>query len=857
MTRLPANAVAAAPDAEQNPAHESQAAWHYGLALLLTALSGAAALGQQMVWVRALVDVLGASAETFSKVIGAFFLGLAVGSWVAGRLVAPSLTAWRAVAWAEFGVAALAMPVLLAGQWGGVIHAGAVPSWLIKLIAPVLLIAPPAAAMGLVLPWLVHALAQSRAITPQRLVWLYGTNTAGGVLGIAAVVLAALPLLGLTATALAMAGINLFTGIAAWSLQAHARPSTENGGVAWRWNRHLEGTAVRTRRQEMVFYGTAFASGFLVLGMEVMYQLQILQVTINSLYSGSAVLGLVLAALALGAWILPWLHRWVGGGERATLAIALAAAGILTALQPAFFAKAHRSLNILPYELPALSYAWELLKLGGMVLLPSLVAAGLVFPALLQAAGHESPDRAGLITGRLLMWNGLGGWLGAELTRGWIAPHFGLWLSLAVLSMGYFGLFLIAATERPAWLWRGGAAAALLAVFIGANAAGRLPHLGQEKEKARLLALGIEREGVVAAVEIKPGDRRIVLNNSYTLGGTTAQMNQERQAHLPILLHGQAKSIGMIGVATGGTVAGAALHPEVERVDAIELCPVVLRFAREHFADSNRGIFSDSRFHFHLDDARWVLGQNPNAYDVVVGDLFLPWRTGEGRLFTREHFETVRRSLKPGGIFCQWLPMFQLTERQFQSILATFQEVFPDTVLVRGDFYSELPIIGLVGNLGPGAIDWERTAEACARLRDDGRSKDPLARHPEGVAMMLIGGAPRAGSAPINTLGNSWLEFDASRNIVGMAQPWFVGVPLATMVREAQRGAKSLVPEKLRDAHEAGQFFLTLEIAAAAKSPDLDLLKSKIPEHLPVPLQTDAQADWKPWPSRIKPKDAP
>jgi hypothetical protein len=43
---------------------------------LLAFLSGTASLAHQLLWTRRLVDVLGASTDTFSKVIGAFFIGL-------------------------------------------------------------------------------------------------------------------------------------------------------------------------------------------------------------------------------------------------------------------------------------------------------------------------------------------------------------------------------------------------------------------------------------------------------------------------------------------------------------------------------------------------------------------------------------------------------------------------------------------------------------------------------------------------------------------------------------------------------------------------------------------------------------
>ena len=181
------------------------------------------------------------------------------------------------------------------------------------------------------------------------------------------------------------------------------------------------------------------------------------------------------------------------------------------------------------------------------------------------------------------------------------------------------------------------------------------------------------------------------------------------------------------------------MHPGVERIDAVELSPLVLRYAEEFFAPYNRSVFADRRVRFLQEDARWVMARERAAFDVVVGDLFLPWRTGEGRLFTLEHFENVKRSLKPGGLFCQWLPMFQLTRPQFEAIARTFCQVFPDVFLVRGDFYAELPIIGLVGGRNFHEIDWAKVEAGCERLRTGGVTKDPLVCHADGVTMLLLG----------------------------------------------------------------------------------------------------------------------
>ena len=94
------------------PAHTQK----FLAALALAAVSGAAGLAHQILWTRRLVDVLGASADTFSKVIGAFFVGLALGAWLASRPAGPTANFWKRVSLAELAVALLALPIFFSTQ---------------------------------------------------------------------------------------------------------------------------------------------------------------------------------------------------------------------------------------------------------------------------------------------------------------------------------------------------------------------------------------------------------------------------------------------------------------------------------------------------------------------------------------------------------------------------------------------------------------------------------------------------------------------------------------------------------------------------------------------------------------------
>ena len=147
---------------------------------------------------------------------------------------------------------------------------------------------------------------------------------------------------------------------------------------------------------------------------------------------------------------------------------------------------------------------------------------------------------------------------------------------------------------------------------------------------------------------------------------------------------------------------------------------------------------------------------------MIVGDLFLPWGSGAGRLYSVEHFRSVRRALAPGGLFCQWLPMYQLSAEQFSLIVATFQKVFPEVHGFRSSLDPARPGLALVG-FTDGGLDWDAVATRTADVRAEEAILDPAVRHAAGVALLWLGRLPAAtGEAKVNTLDDVALEIDAA-----------------------------------------------------------------------------------------------
>src|SRR5262249_8113874 len=87
----------------------------------------------------------------------------------------------------------------------------------------------------------------------------------------------------------------------------------------------------------------------------------------------------------------------------------------------------------------------------------------------------------------------------------------------------------------------------------------------------------------------------------------------------------------------------------------------------EYFTAANLHVVDDPRAEVIVEDARTFLRFSGRRFDVIVGDLVTPWRPGEALLWSVEHFQSVRRALAPGGIFCQWLPPFQLPEKRLRG----------------------------------------------------------------------------------------------------------------------------------------------------------------------------------------------
>ncbi len=686
--------------------------------------SGAIALIYEVVWQRQFALLLGSAAPATAAVLAAYFAGLGAGSYFVGRVADRWPNPLRAYAILEVLIAAGAaaaaglLPALdrvypwLFEQLAGVPGA----FFTVKLLMAFLAIAVPTFCMGGTLPVLGRFVDHGRHRLGTTAGLLYVVNTAGAGLGALSVPLVLLPWLGIANTLVFCIAGNLVLAAWAWRLSRRV-----TAGVAPVPAQVAVGPGPKAGHSSMKsLFALAVISGGATFALQVFWNRAFAQIHENSVHSFAVIVAAVILALAAGAQLARFgLQR--GIKPRLLLAASWTTAGVLIALGPWWFLQLTDGLAYVPTGGAWSAHAGRLLGLAGAVLIVPVTLAGVGLPAIMEAAGRNSSRPTSDLLGRILVAN-LAGSVAGALIAGFAAPHvMTLWQGIVLVGLTLV-LAGVATYVEATLRWRPARliAAGLVAFAVGWFGVSRLdlPRVRVETSRGeKLLSIAEGTHGITAVTE-RSGSRRLKLNNHYLLGGTASTGDERMQAHVPLLLHPAPRRVAFLGLGTGITAGGALFHP-VEQVTAIELVPEVVAAARVQFASPNAGLLTDPRATVVVDDARNFLRGSRATFDVIIGDLVVPWRQGEGALFTVEAFAAARDSLAAGGLFCQWVPCFQLSEAELRIILRTFLSVFPRATVWRGDFSPTEPAIALIGWNGESAPDPAAIRQRLSQMKPD------------------------------------------------------------------------------------------------------------------------------------------
>lgn len=665
-------------------------------------LSGFAALVYQISWTRMLHRVFGVGDLAVATVLAAFFGGLGLGSFLAGRRAERVTRPARIYAALEIGIAVFAFvsPWLL--PWVGTAYAaigrdasgGTLTLW--RLGVALVLLLPPTVAMGATLPILARAV--SRDEWSRHVTGLYVSNTLGAVLGAGVAGLVLLPRLGGRSSTWIAAAASL--AAAAWVgavfrgvvVEADAPPSERAEETA---------TEAREARPSIALPAAlALGTGLASLAGEVLWTRLLRTVLHATTQAFAAMLVCYLLGIALGGLIARRLARTGEGASRA-LAVTQALAAVMTVLAMVSLPHLVRLIPILRNEVSFVPHEpGVILTVAGLLLLPLAVVLGTGLPLTWKLAENDSAGAA-RGTGALLAANTLGGLCGSLLAGFFLVPAVGVEAALFVVVFVHLIVAGLAARRAAASLGPAVKSLALtaplalgvVAIWLGPSV--ELPYLLRADENAiASLVQGPSapwrdsivflREGRNATVTVIRNPSGLRLYNDgrpesgfgardpgfgpelALLGGAPALFGSERR---------RAMAIGL----GGGHTSSLLLAGGFERVDVVELEEAIVEAARlMHEARETPFPLDDPRATLYIDDARNRLAlAEPGAYDAVVSQPSHPWLAGSSALYTREFFGEVDQALSERGVFSLWVNLFRIRPRHVRAVVRTLTETFP------------------------------------------------------------------------------------------------------------------------------------------------------------------------------------
>ncbi|HKG20297.1 MAG TPA: fused MFS/spermidine synthase, partial [Blastocatellia bacterium] len=433
--------------------------------------SGVSGLIYQVVWVRELVLVFGATTFAVSTVLTAFMGGLALGSYYFGRRSQHFKNPLRVYGALEIGIGLYgllvplifsALPVIYQPFWER-LHVSFFALSIARFLFAALVLILPTALMGATLPVLSNYYARERDRIGLRVGSLYSLNTFGAVLGASVTGFILIPELGMRASTICAASINILLGVVALTVsrmdestpgprrgldpdEPAATASQKKGrgnsrdrkaaraAQAARAGRAGVETSERFGRAELIATLAAFAlSGFIALSYEVIWSRVLALIIGSSVYAFSIMLTTFLTGLAVGASLA---SRFVDRITRPVFTFALVEVGIgASSLVGAYV------FNDLPYVFVQV-YRWidpsafSLLLLvrfliAAVVMIVPTLLLGALFPLVVRIISQSASGRStGQSVGDAYAANTLGSIIGSFASGFIMIPWLGLLDSL-------------------------------------------------------------------------------------------------------------------------------------------------------------------------------------------------------------------------------------------------------------------------------------------------------------------------------------------------------------------------------------------------------------------------------------------
>jgi len=668
-------------------------------------------------------QVFGSTTYAVSTVLTAFMAGLALGSYVFGRLID------RHEKWAlslygilegGIGLYALSVPFLI--TLIDSLHAWAYrayqpSSWvfiLMRFVICMAILLIPTTLMGATLPVMSRFVVRQQQTLGGRVGVLYGVNTAGAVLGCYCAGFIFIGSLGITRTlhlAVAANGLIMVVALLLGILFMSRRvidPWPEDPVLS---AAEASGEDSEAWKKRVILVCFAFA-GFASLCYEVLWTRALIIFLGNSTYAFASMLTTFLCGLAIGSLVFA---RWADESRDRLFLFGLIEGMI--AVWAVF------SIPLLTKVFYFLGQNWQMFNIDltwrttqGLKFLKAFMV--MFFPAMLMGAAFPvvcriwsaGEKQVGRDVGSVYSVNTLGAIAGSAAAGFIVIPLLGVQKGIIAvaainMSLAVVALFLCRAStaRRTVTLVTLGSAVAVALFLIPKDFVFHRP----EEIWNKLLFYREDSMALVKVYQEPTGHKDISINGYVVAGSNSASQEiQKGLAHLPMLLHDDPRTALIVGFGAGGTSWSISRY-EPDRIDCIEFVPSMIK-AAPYLNEVNHDVLSLPFYNVTIDDGRSYLLATDKKYDVLSVDAIDPKHAGSGNLYAVEFFQLCKDRLNPGGIAVEWLPYHLLTADEVNIILASFSSVFEHTSLWFTRYFNYLMLVGTDHEL---EIDYQRLRE--------------------------------------------------------------------------------------------------------------------------------------------------
>jgi spermidine synthase len=144
--------------------------------------------------------------------------------------------------------------------------------------------------------------------------------------------------------------------------------------------------------------------------------------------------------------------------------------------------------------------------------------------------------------------------------------------------------------------------------------------------------------------------RVMVLDGVIQITEADEFVYQEMLTHVPLLAHGAAENVLIIGAGDGGVLRRVLQHSSVKRAVMVEIDGEVIRLSKEFLPAIAGDAWNDKRSDVIVGDGIDYVKRAPDAsFDAIIVDSTDPIGVGEV-LFTDEFYQNCARVLTPSGL---------------------------------------------------------------------------------------------------------------------------------------------------------------------------------------------------------------